>query len=102
MNAEAPGDGLGVGRGIADVDGDGRADLVLAAWTSSAGATSGGRVYVISGRNGQILRVITGAVANASLGVDAVGMGDVNGDGLQDYLLTTNNAAYIVAGTALP
>ena len=102
MNAEAPGDGLGVGRGIPDVDGDGRADLILAAWTSSAGAPVGGRAYVISGRNGQILRVITGAVANASLGVDAVGMGDVNGDGLPDYLLTTTNAAYIVAGTALP
>jgi len=102
MNAEAPGDGLGVGRGIPDVDGDGRADLILAAWTSSAGAPVGGRAYVISGRNGQILRVITGSVANASLGVDAVGMGDVNGDGLPDYLLTTTNAAYIVAGTALP
>ena len=102
INAESPGDGLGVGRGIPDVDGDGHADLILAAYTSSAGALVGGRAYVVSGRNGQILRRITGAVAGAFLGVDAIGLGDVSGDGLPDYLLTTANDAYVVPGTPLP
>jgi len=102
LNAEAAGDGFGVGRGIPDVDGDGRDDLILAAYTSNAGAPGGGRAYVISGRNGQILRRITSAVAGASLGVDAVGLGDVNDDGLPDYLLTTFNEAYVVPGTPLP
>lgn len=101
MTAESAGDGFGIGRGLGDVDGDGSADLFLAAWTSSAGAPSGGRAYVISGRNGRTLRTITGAVAGATLGVDAVGLGDVNGDGLPDYLLTTFNNVYVVAGTAL-
>jgi hypothetical protein len=102
LNAEAAGDGFGVGRGIPDVDGDGYADLILAAYTSSAGAPSGGRAYVVSGRNGQILRRITGAIPGASLGVDAIGLGDVNGDGLPDYLLTTFNQVYVVPGTPLP
>lgn len=102
INAEATGDGFGDGRGIPDVDGDGKADLFLAAYTSSAGAPGGGRAYVISGRNGQTLRRITGAVAGAALGVDAIGLGDVNGDGLPDYLVTTFNQAYVVPGTPLP
>jgi hypothetical protein len=98
MNAEASGDGFGVGRGIGDVDGDGNADLFLAAWTSSAGAPFGGRAYVVSGRNGRTLRTITGAIPGATLGVDAVGLGDVNADGLTDFLLTTFNEVYVVAG----
>jgi hypothetical protein len=101
MNAEASGDGFGVGRGIGDVDGDGFADLFLAAYTSSAGAPSGGRAYLVSGRNGRTLRTITGAVAGASVGVDAIGLGDVNGDGMTDLLLTTFNNAYVVAGTPI-
>lgn len=101
MNAETAGDGLGIGRGIGDVDGDGYADLFLAAWRSSAGATTGGKAYVVSGRNGRALRTITGAVAGATLGVDAVGLGDVNGDDLPDYILTTFNNVYVVAGTPI-
>jgi hypothetical protein len=101
MNAEVSGDGFGVGRGIGDVDGDGHADLFLAAYTSSAGAPSGGRAYVVSGRNGRTLRTITGTVPGATLGVDAVGLGDVNNDGLPEFLLTTFNEVYVVAGTSL-
>jgi FG-GAP repeat protein/VCBS repeat protein len=101
LNAEAAGDGFGVGRGIPDVDGDGYADLILAAYSSSAGAQTGGRAYIVSGRTGQTLRRITGAVPGAFLGVDAIGLGDVNGDGLPDYLVTTFSQAYVVPGTPL-
>ena len=102
MNAEFPGDGFGVGRGIGDIDGDGHADLIIAAWTSSSGAPGGGKAYVVSGRNGATLRTITGTVAGANLGVDALGIGDVNADGLPDFILTTFNNVYVVAGTPLP
>lgn len=43
-NAEADGDGLGPGRDLSDIDGDGSADLILlAGWQSSAGVENGGK-----------------------------------------------------------
>lgn len=107
FNAEARGDGLGPGRGIGDVNGDGHADLIIAAYTSDAGAVDGGRAYVRSGKDGSLMRTITGRIANDNLGVDALAVGDVNDDGLVDYLVTAvgnsfagldTGRAYIVAG----
>lgn len=88
VEAEVDGDGIGPGRGIPDINGDGQADMIVAAWTSSAGAPAGGKVYLISGTDGTVLHTATGAIANDSLGVDALSLGDVNGDGVQDFLLT--------------
>lgn len=88
VEAEADGDGIGPGRGIPDINGDGKADMIVAAWTSSAGAPAGGKVYLRSGADGSLLRTVTGSIANDSLGVDALSLGDVSGDGAPDYLLT--------------
>jgi hypothetical protein len=99
VNGENAGDGLGIGRGAGDVDGDGHADLVLAAYLFSGGAPQGGKVYVFSGRTGQVLRSYTGTTPSAQLGFDAVALGDVNADGSGDYLITGRDVAYVVAGT---
>jgi hypothetical protein len=101
LNAEHKDDGFGPGRGIGDVNGDGYGDLIVAAYTSSAGAPFAGKAFVYSGRDGALLRTITDTVAGEFLGVDALAAGDVNGDGLTDYILTTFNSVYIVAGTPL-
>jgi len=95
---EAAGDGFGPGRGAGDVNGDGYDDLVIAAFTSSAGAPGGGKMYVISGRNGKVLRTATGNVPGALLGFDAVAVGDVNGDGRIDFLLTGGAVAHLILG----
>ena len=88
FEAEADGDGLGPGRGIPDINGDGHADVSLAAWQSSAATPAGGKVYIHSGKDGSILHTVTGTLGQDALGVDALSVGDVNGDGNMDYMLT--------------
>lgn len=98
IGAENTTDGYGPGRGIGDVDGDGHADLIIAAYTSSDGAPTAGKAYIVSGADGSTLRTITNTLAGENFGVDALGLGDVDGDGLQDYLVTATGLAF--AGTA--
>jgi hypothetical protein len=90
LTGATAGEGFGIGAATAgDVDGDGRADLVIGAWQFAGAAASGGRVTVFSGRDGSILREITGRVPGETLGFDAVGIGDVDGDGAIDLLITS-------------
>jgi hypothetical protein len=87
---EAPGDGFGTSSSKAgDVNGDGHADLVVGAWQHASRAVSGGKVYLLSGRDGALLRTWTGTVPGETLGFDAVAIGDVNGDTAVDFLLTS-------------
>ncbi|MEM7031209.1 MAG: integrin alpha [Chloroflexota bacterium] len=88
FEAETDGDGLGPGRGIPDIDGDGLFDVIAAAWTSSAGTSGGGRVYLYSGVDQRVLGTITGNVEADALGVDALSLDDISGDGVPDYLVT--------------
>ncbi|MCG8347579.1 MAG: hypothetical protein MI924_07335 [Chloroflexales bacterium] len=97
IEAEAPGDGLGPGRGIGDVNSDGFGDLIIASYTFGGAASSGGKAYIYSGADGNILNSITSKVANLFLGVDALSLGDVNGDGAPDYLVTGFGSAYVVS-----
>lgn len=85
----APGDGIGGGRGIGDVNGDNHDDLIIAAYSASDGVTGGGRVDIYSGADPTvILHTVTGNVVNDNLGVDALSVGDINGYGGPEYLIT--------------
>jgi hypothetical protein len=92
---EQLGDGLGPARSIADTDGDGVRDLFIASYTFGDGA---GKGYVYSGASGQVLRTTTGGIAQINLGVDALGLGDVNGDGIGELLLTGSGVLHLIAG----
>jgi len=92
-----------------DVDGDGIPDLFIAGYRNGEGAANGGKAYVYSGATGALLRTMTSTVANETIGYDAAQLGDVDGDGFVDYLLTgdiesasARGVVYVVRGTPLP
>ena len=90
LEGEVPGEGFGTSASTAgDIDGDGHADFAVGAWQYGGAAKSGGRIYVHSGKDGRLLRTITGRIAGETLGFDAVGIGDTDGDGTVDFLVTS-------------
>ena len=110
LRGEEVGGGYGPGRGVGDVNGDGHDDLIIAAYTSSIGAPTAGRAYVVSGADGSTLRTITSTVVGDNFGVDALALGDVDGDGLTDFVVTSvglsffglaPGTTYVIAGTPL-
>jgi hypothetical protein len=91
LTGENPGDAFGVGSAEAgDVNLDGHDDLVIGAWQYSAVAPSGGRIYLYSGKDGNLLQTITGRIPGETLGFDAAGAGDVDGDGVPDLLVASS------------
>jgi len=90
LTGTAAGEGFGTSAAVCgDVNGDGSADLAIGAWQHSSAAPSGGKVYVHSGKDGSLLTAWTCKQAGDTLGFDAVGLGDVDGDGTVDFLLTS-------------
>ena len=90
LTGESAGDGFGgSGPAIAgDVDGDGCDDLIIGAWKSEEGGATAGKAYLYSGRTGELLRSWACRVPRTTFGFDAVGIGDLDGDGGIDFLIT--------------
>ena len=70
-------------------DGDGHADLVVGAWQQRSAAPAAGKVYLYSGKDGTLIRAWTSKIMGETFGFDATGLGDVDGDGTIDLLLTS-------------
>lgn len=91
LSGETAGEGFGIGSpDVGDMNGDGVPDLVLGAWQHASAAPSGGKIYLFSGKDGSVLRTITGRVPGETLGFDAAGVGDIDGDGVTDLLVTSS------------
>ena len=94
LTGESRGDGFGTSPSVAgDIDGDGYADLIVGAWQYGGAAVSGGRAYLYSGRTHELLRTYTCRIPGDTFGFDAVGLGDVDGDGVDDLLITSGWSA---------
>jgi len=90
LTGESAGDGFGIGSAEAgDVNRDGFDDLIIGAWQYAGAATSGGKAYLYSGKDGSLMRTITCRIPGDTFGFDATGIGDVDGDGVIDFLLTS-------------
>ncbi len=106
------GEGLGISNAhCGDVNGDGHDDLIVGAYTNSDAGYRAGKAYLYSGKDFTVLREFTGSSKGDSFGSDATAIGDVNGDGAIDFLITaaySNDAggktgrAYVVSGAAGP
>jgi hypothetical protein len=90
LTGETQGEGFGTSPSNAgDVNGDGRADLIVGAWQYAGAAISGGRAYLYSGKDGTLLRTFTCRTPGDTFGFDAVTMGDVDGDRTVDLLIAS-------------
>lgn len=90
LTGETAGEGFGTSPSVAgDVDGDGHADLIVGAWQYSGAAVGGGRAYLYSGKDGHLIKTFTCRIPGDTFGFDAVTMGDVDGDGMADFLITS-------------
>lgn len=88
LTGDTAGEGFGTSQSTAgDVDGDGVADLIVGAWQYGGAAIGAGRAYVYAG-TGRLLRTFTSRIPGDTFGFDAVDLGDVNGDGVVDFLIT--------------
>jgi len=76
---------------IRDLNADGHPDLIM----GSPGNTTSikGKVHILSGREGtEILATLTEAKAGGNLGFSIAVIGDVNGDKIDDFVVSSPNA----------
>ena len=77
--------------GAGDVNGDGLADLIVGAFRDDNNGSFSGSARVLSGLDGTTLYTFDGDSANDNFGVSVSGAGDVNGDGLDDFIIGAQN-----------
>jgi len=106
----AAGDGLGWSvAGAGDVNGDGKADFIVAApYAVIGGNGNAGSAFVYSGATGALLYQKDGTAADDQFGQSVAGVEDVNGDGKADFIvgawradpggLGNAGAAYVYSG----
>lgn len=79
---------------VGDLDGDKQSDFIVGAPAASPGGRmNAGSAFVYSGSTGALLYQKDGTTAGDYLGVSVAGAGDVNGDGVPDFIIGASQAA---------
>jgi len=82
-----------VAAGAGDVNSDGHADIIVGTpLFGGPGGNSSGRVQVFSGDGGGLIHTRFGDVASDQMGFVVAGVGDVNGDGHDDFAACAYNS----------
>ncbi|MDA1114808.1 MAG: FG-GAP-like repeat-containing protein, partial [Planctomycetota bacterium] len=94
FDGQASGDFLGHSvSGAGDVDGDGFDDLIVGASSADPGGlTDAGSAYVYSGATGSLIWQFDGQAWVDQLGISVSGIGDVDGDGFDDVIVSAPSA----------
>ncbi len=83
---------------VGDQNGDGAVDLLAGAPLDSATGFDSGTVFVVSGKDGSLLRTIHGEESLSRCGVSVAAYSEFNGDGLRDVLVGFIDGAQVVSG----
>lgn len=70
------------------VDADNTPDIIIGSWNANNGSFYDyGAAYIYSGSSGSLIRKFSGTTHNSRFGNSVAGVGDVNGDGIDDQLV---------------
>ena len=78
--------------GAGDVDGDGTPDLLVGGINDDYAGTDGGAATIFSGATGDVLAYLPAAEAGGSVGSNVQEAGDIDNDGLADFLVGASRA----------
>lgn len=79
---------------VGDIDGDGVIDHLISAPRDDFAGTTAGRLFVYSGATGDVLFTRLGSKQYSILGYLVGALGDVDGDGVPDFVASHNSGLY--------
>lgn len=90
FNGKAPNDWTGAMSCAGDVNDDGHDDIIVGVCLADIdGMTNAGKVYILSGANGDTIKTFSGEAAGDYFGFQVCGNVNVDGDGYLDFIIGT-------------